>query len=93
MHNRPRDTDPMTGSPIDGEQPPDSYTSRLDRIERALGRIERSINGDEERGVTGLRMKVDRLEQRMRLVWMAVAGAALAVITLGWNALTGVKHP
>ena len=57
---------------------------QLDKIERAVGRIEASINGN---GVPGLRMQVDRLEQDgkrtrgfLKAAWVGISGLAAATI-------------
>jgi hypothetical protein len=63
--------------------------SQLDRIERKIGEIHLTLNGPPGESQKGLVVRVDRVEQKQRLVWLAVFGAVVAVVKTFWANLMG----
>lgn len=69
----------------------DPYLSTLRRIEKDVGAIKHTLHGDN--GTPGLRIRVDRLEQRAKLTF-GLAGTALGAVASAagawiWHKVTG----
>lgn len=70
------------------------FEERLTRQDRALARIEMLLRGDDRSPTpSGLLIRVDRIEQRMKLVWAAFAAAVGALCLFAWQAITEGRQP
>jgi len=65
------------------------HAARLEGIEQAVRETNKILkgNGDPSKGFI---IRLDRLEQKMVLVWGAVGATFLALAALGWKAIAPI---